>query len=425
MNRITPHGLGSRSTPITPQRSGQWPLFLVPLQGAKRAVSQKIIDTQHRPRLQAAPYLTLALMALARTGIAAAKSSESQGTPLRNEHEIRIATQLLTNAERQRLFDRVLAALKTSAESDEFQFPRIMERRYLVQSEFKPFVFKDIYFDTLNMDLLHHKISYRLRYRWSSVWKYFTHQFFPVFSMTYPIRSEVQFKNDYRFNGESRQAIINESRFEFRNASHPFSIANNAPPPPWPQREYIEYAAQGLYKEYRMKPMADLRANLPGLTDPISPSIENVMQRDRLHLDVANPWGSGPNPDQVLFVSFDSAHFKNLRHNGADSPIQRISEIEIEIDRSVLVGIEAGINANKENAELQPAHEISVTAYQALLADTHLIKRAVQLALNDLKMEENRPLDSKYSLGAHLLGMVPATIATRKDARNGTTEVKK
>lgn len=241
-----------------------------------------------------------------------------------------------------------------------------LSSKAFVESKFKEFVFKDFYFDSAEDELLSKGISYRLRYRFTDPALYYRHYLFPFLKNFYPNRAEIQLKHSYQNKGKF--FTVNETRFEFRNESEPFIHKQDAPPPPWPKDEYIGYATTGAFRSYHVLPHFELRKMAKSAIKPV---LELVTHRYRNHINIKNPFGSGPNPTQVFIISLD-----RVLKEGREA----FFEFEVEIDRNFLTNIQRTARGEFPRFEGLDifAKNIEEVARQDLLTIQNLIRNLLK-----------------------------------------------
>lgn len=209
--------------------------------------------------------------------------------------------------------------------------PKLLDKPYRIEGKFTDFVFDDTYFDTSDRQILKNRSAYRLRYRFSEMGSYIYFlsglPYLGKGSSTGPNRVEVQFKKSYQFDSREGLMKVEESRFEFRNESEPFLRNNDAPKPPWPREQFIDYAIKGTFRTYEMMPHAELQKQLGSPSPLLHPILRVITQRHRMHINIESPWGSGPNPEQAFIITIDVS-----RVGDQDS---ELLEIEVETDRNI------------------------------------------------------------------------------------------
>lgn len=321
--------------------------------------------------------------------------AEGDGTPEHTEFEYKIAFELNENFNISNFIKHADSKISKILENKELSFPAIFSSHYQIENQLKPFVFKDIYLDTKNLDVLNRQSSYRLRYRWSKLSDYTRHKLFPFHKSFYPSRCEIQFKRKYEIDSILGAVKVSESRFEFRNESEPFILEENAPSSPWPETEYIEYAKTGKFKEYTILPTSILKETIQNSNPDLIPMITVETIRYRTHLIAEkNPWGWGPNPQQIFIITFDLSTWTNADGTTNKNPIM---EVEIEVDRNTATMVDITRKMIPENFLQDAAVRISEDAYQALAKDQSSVKTLIKEIM--LSWELGSPLNTgfKYS----------------------------
>ncbi len=260
----------------------------------------------------------------------ALKELDAEGTPPRLEREFKYSVQSGD-------FD----LKKAVRDSDLWQAPGIVGSSYYLDEEVEEFVYLDIYFDT--EDKLNYKnaVSYRLRQRFKDM-------------ESEPYRMEFQAKVDRQELGDGFSTVY-ESRFEFRDESEPFSSLNPAPRAPWDLDEFISYFQAGKYKQYYTWPAKSVVDYLiPEYTDEthlvFEPELRILTKRQRQHLNMVTPWGSGPNPDQAFIISFDTSYVYD-----GDDLVGEFMEVEVEFERNVSEKLDNDILAGEDLGVIRDA----------------------------------------------------------------------
>ncbi|MEZ4743222.1 MAG: hypothetical protein R3B45_12385 [Bdellovibrionota bacterium] len=317
------------------------------------------------------------------------------GTPERQEFEYKIAFLFNEEITIKNILQSINQELKTFGKNNKLKFPLLFKSKYELKSELTPFVFKDFYLDTKNLDILRKKSSYRLRYRWNSLKNYSGYKFIPFISTFDPTRCEVQFKRSYQTFEEEGAILVNESRFEFRNEADPFILKSDAPPPPWPIQSFLGYAISGIYKKFKMLPMQIVEQVLskknPDLTTVAT--VETV--RYRTHVTMKNnPWHWGANPDHVFIISLDLSRWT---YNNGNTQKTRLLEIEIEADRntSTFINLLANITPQSELESL--SQKKAINAKKSLEEDQKRLKAIISMAIKKLHFSNPLPTQYKYA----------------------------
>ncbi|MCO4795329.1 MAG: hypothetical protein KC493_16540 [Bacteriovoracaceae bacterium] len=341
--------------------------------------------------------LLIGLLFLSNHCFSSIKDKTLAGTPTRVEKEFKMAFKLkgrkvtdISNV----IKIEILQLISTKA----FSFPKIVSESYVLDPQFKSFVFRDYYLDSPDKLLLKNEVGYRLRYRWSSLDKFDRFQIFPFLKFYYPDRCEVQFKEGYNFNSQTGIATVNETRFEFRNESEPFNKNKNAPRAPWKLKKFLNIAQAGEFKNYLMLPSIMLEKKIGKTIRELKLKVKTEMttRRFRTHLNIFHPWGSGPNPWQSFIITLDDVYFKNIEKGEG-----RFFEIEIEIERNASREIfKLSDNASKESPK--EAQEISTIAKIALEKDLMLLREKITKRLKKEFEITPMAIKSKYMRTRHV-----------------------
>jgi hypothetical protein len=331
---------------------------------------------------------------------------EIAGTPARNEREFKLPFIIDSNQSTEDVKRLVRTALENILATGSTHFSSLTGRNYYLDGGYQAFAFKDHYFDTPELQVLQANSSYRLRYRWNRKEAYVRHRIFPFLQAFNPTRCEIQFKAGYVNEASTNIVAVKETRFEFRNESEPFVREKNAPPAPWKEEKFLPLMVSGIYENYRTRPMASLLATVKGAQDKkldLKKQFELITFRERMHLNMKHPWGSGPNPEQVFIITLDHSMLENtLRPIKKEYQGKQLLEIEIEIERNANTEIDRIIeNADNAEAHVKPivslAVETSKRANLLLNEDLLVIRRAVIEALKNHPDIAPLPADYKYS----------------------------
>jgi hypothetical protein len=354
------------------------------------------------------------------------KHKQFYGTPRRLEYEVKLALAVDKDFKQQKLANEIQNLLSQLIIQNQLKFSELVNSSYHIDPEIKSFVFKDYYLDTQKLDLLNANAAYRLRYRWTHHEKYMRSLLFPFLKSFYPDRCEIQLKFGYSEDQKNQTVKVWETRFEFRNQSQPFNRELNAPSPPWPFKEYLEYAQSGIYQghldrslnlgkkmaiQYPILPMHEMLTQaLPQLTNiQLNQLLPVETLRLRTHLNIKNPWGSGPNPEQAFIISIDFSQTKANKKIQAKS----VLEIEIEIDRNITTQIEnltssyineqqhqKGSSYNKAKPKFQSDSEaiynFSMQAKTLLNLDLHFIKSQISKLIRSKYTYKVLTVKNKY-----------------------------
>lgn len=330
------------------------------------------------------------------------------GTDSRVEVEFKLAYELSDGDSLDEISEAVRKALLKLIGKKALNFEKLMGRDYRLDDSFQAFLFRDIYIDTPDHQILGSGSAYRLRHRWSRYERYLHHRLLPFMKAYFPTRCEIQFKTGYQPDYERQVVTPRETRFEFRNESAPFDLHKDAPETPWPVEEYLGYARTGRYKTYEMKPMADLLTAIGAPRDSVpelKPMIEVLTIRDRIHLNLKHPWGSGPNPEQVFIITLDKSTLGNTY--GHVVPKVNLLEMEVEIERNSSTEIHKMMQLGDDDARFpyvkQAAVRYSGEAWQALVDDLDELRLVLAEAVAGVTRGRALPLDYKY---ARIMGII-------------------
>lgn len=306
------------------------------------------------------------------------------GTPEREEWEYKIAFENSDSIEPDVFFEALNKKLEKSWKEEKWKFAELVGEKYYSKGKFSTYLYKDIYFDTPQGDLLKNRLSYRLRYRFKSVMSEMIHDYLPFLEKHWPIRCEIQSKYSGQLAPLHQRQIFLETRFEFRNKSLPFSYFKDAPPPPWPTKDFLLYTKEGRYKEHLITPMASIIKHLKLKTNSdLEFDVALVLKtpRTRWHIELKNPFGSAtnnPNPNNVFFVSWDEIK------NGLPHGTAPLVEVEVEADRSSLDEVQDR-RFTKDIKHVE----------NAIVEDQEKLYSLVRLALEEAKVKILSP-ENKY-----------------------------
>ena len=164
---------------------------------------------------------------------------EPSGTPPRIEREFKLSMQGegAETHDPETIIAVVSHGLSELINEKKLSAQNITNKEYYIDDASKAFVFRDTYYDNNKKDLAARAISYRLRYRFNDVEKYEKHERYPEDPAFFPNRAEIQAKTDRVEIGDGF-STVKEARFEFRNASDPFSKKNKATKSPWKYSQF-------------------------------------------------------------------------------------------------------------------------------------------------------------------------------------------
>jgi len=330
----------------------------------------------------------------------AIKNQVSVGTKARIEREYKhkITGENLKYYTNTELVDAINAQLEKSLSGNSWQAPNYTNTNYYTTNGSKEYVYVDIYFDTADDLLLKQNISYRLRQRFQNLKEYEAYLKDPTDPDAQPYRIEFQNKLNRQELGDGF-STVEESRFEFRVESEPFSVDNPPPSLPWHLGDFIGYLQKGKYQDYYLEPTNHLLNYLvPKFTNATElkfrPQVVLVTIRNRLHLSIPTNWGSGPNPEQAFIISIDELRVYDAPSN-YDLTIGPMlgygQELEIEFERNTSLELDNAIS-NSNGAQQDNLIKIR----EAFLADQKNILAQVQVAFNQIGLELNSVSKSKY-----------------------------
>jgi hypothetical protein len=348
-------------------------------------------------------------------------NAKAVGTPIRLEREYKLGlsapeakfTQAITLAEG--LKDTLDKALE---DKTAWRISSELENFYYCTFSPKDFLFRDIYFDTKDDLNQKHAISFRLRHRWKSYKDYRDYESRQFDRRFFPIRCEIQVKTDRRELGDG-YSNVNETRFEFRDASLPFSDINPAPPAPWDFEEYLHYAVTGRFMNYIISPAKEyagfLLSKEPDLKRIwLKPKLVVLTRRFRIHLNVNTPWGSGPNPDNAFIVSMDFSEIlgpeymdyllqAKYRTQKLRPPSRgNLREMEIEFERNVSTVLDKEIEDLEKSNNSEDMLRLE-RVREAFLADQLHLEKVVKGYFSENGIELVPVNRSKYNSACDVL----------------------
>ncbi len=339
-------------------------------------------------------FLKLFLVTISLSSISYAQD-DIAGTPERLEREYKTAFWSKNQANPRKIIVQLQRQLTKATSENRLHLPSFTGQSYSIDQTFQGFIFKDIYLDTKDLNVLQSRSSYRLRYRWNRISSFARHQIFPFLKPFYPTRCEIQFKRDYKVDPVSKKISVYESRFEFRNEAEPFIFEENAPPPPWPEDEYLKVAQSGRFKNFTLLPTSLLREKINQSHPVLSPVLTVTTARFRSHVNLLqNPWGIGPNPEQVFIVTLDVSTWQKTGQGKA--PLQLI-ELEIEADRNTSTMIDKLSQSSAQDALAEEARKRSLLARSYLHKDQSKINKILKTLIHQLLGETPLSTNFKYA----------------------------
>jgi hypothetical protein len=343
------------------------------------------------------------------------------GTASRSEREYKytILADISSDDDLQEYAMHINKALSEALDKKDFwQAPNHTASNYRIDLEPKPFLYRDIYFDTIEGLLYREQISYRLRNRFKSLKAYglyVKNQHLPQY---WPYRLEFQAKTNRKELGEGF-STSDEARFEFRKESSPFSDIKRPPMPPWDMEEFLPYFLTGKYKGMATLPaqavMQALEKWHAGEVDlTFEPRAVVLTERSRQHFNIKSEWGSGPNPEQAYIISLDKSitydgkpymaflEARKLGDKDFDKPVEvgNLLEIELEFERNVSAVLDQKIKdldqvVNRDQTQ-EAEYQKLVAARGAFLADQKNIIKVIKDYFAKLNIEVVAANKSKY-----------------------------
>lgn len=346
---------------------------------------------------------------------------EAHGTPRRIEREFKWTLDGIDteSVDLMLVADEINSALRASVQTGVWEAPKFTGTSYFCDPEAKEFMFRDIYFDTEDRLNYKHDIAYRLRNRYKSLGKYEEYLDNPYWTEAWPYRIEFQGKvNKVELgNGFS---TAEEARFEFRDASDPFSPENQPPAAPWDLKEFIPHFQAGHYKgitTYAAQEVVKaLHQVYPDRKEyEFKPSVVLVTRRMRSHFNIKSDWGSGPNPEQSYIISLDHAivydgpaymnflESKMLGDKELDVPAElgNLVEIELEFERNVSDVLDRKIREAEEKGDEEALKHL-IGARDAFLKDQQTIMEVIKAHFAELGIDAFPASKSKYNQAVDL-----------------------
>jgi hypothetical protein len=308
---------------------------------------------------------------------------------------------------------KIRKALERRAQDDTvWSAPKYVSTDYYVDKEAEEFLYRDIYFDTPDRLAYKNQISYRFRNRYKdrkSYKEYVKRQDVPAL---WPYRLEFQAKVNRQELGNGF-STVEEARFEFRDASAPFSIENQPPDRPWSLEEFLAYFQGGNFQGIHTYParvfLEALEGQYKGETLVVEPNLVLITERYRQHLNIPSEFGSGPNPEQAYIISLDKSdiydakkyiEFLNAKREGLkylDKPevLGSLLEIEVEFERNVSDVLDRRILSAKTNGDTEKVIQLEAIR-DAFLQDQQAIMQVVDEELLREGIEVVPASKSKY-----------------------------
>jgi len=337
---------------------------------------------------------------------------QGAGTPNRTEREFKFSVRSSKGREPD-LMDvskKIRKGLRRrAADRNVWNASRLIGADYYVDDEAEDFLFRDVYFDTKDGLAFKNQISYRYRNRYKSWKAYKEHLKKQDWPTLWPYRLEFQAKVNRQELGKGF-STVEESRFEFRDASMPFSPENKPPDAPWNEPEFLSYFQRGEFQGIITFPAQEVLKALEGQFQGSSleflPELVLVTERFRLHLNIPSEYGSGPNPEQSFIISLDKSRVyeamgylkflkdkrEGLKYTRKPSSVGSLLEIEVEFERNVSDVLDKLIEASTSETEREKLKDVR----DAFLKDQEMIMQVVdeELRKEDLSVEPAN--SSKY-----------------------------
>jgi len=347
---------------------------------------------------------------------ASLKDVKADGSAPRLEREFKYSIKYgIGDFSPEELAEEVLVALTESIQEDGlWKAPGVIGNNYYTDDETEEFAYLDIYFDTEDNLNYENAVSYRLRERFKNKKDIKQHFKDPYKEKDWPYRIEFQAKVDRKELGEGFSEVM-ESRFEFREESEPFSKNNPPPESPWDLEEFISYFQSGEFGDYYTWPAKSVVEYLiPEKTDQTElyfmPELVLITERQRQHLNIETPWGSGPNPQQAFIISldkskvYDAEEFMDFVFYGEKMPDEKeeFVEIEVEFERNVSEELDKKIKKAEESGD-EVALEKLTGARDAFLEDQKTIMKVIDEYFQKKGVEIVPAEKSKYVQAYELL----------------------
>jgi len=338
------------------------------------------------------------------------KSTDAVGWKPRTEREFKFEIRPMEKGAPISSLGKILRRQLTLAvkNEDHWNAPGYFKGSYYLTHASKPFVFRDIYFDTKDGLTQKHDISYRLRYRWKDIYAYNNYIAGARNRTSLPVRAEIQAKVGRRNLGDGLSEV-QESRLEFKDGSPPFDEFFMAPRPPYRLTDLISSVRTGKYEGKWIAPAKSLALYLKeiGVEQKmiiLHPTLIVQTLRNRFHFNLPTPFGSGANPNNAFIVTLDTFtvvdandfDFEREKFKVNTEILARNIEIEIEFERNISRGLDEELKLAQKNKNIQRIQELR-KQLDAFLLDQ---KNIVGLAASILERAQFRmiPEDrSKYA----------------------------
>lgn len=335
------------------------------------------------------------------------------GKPQRLEREFKIgisgATKIRTKEINEAVFQAVSKALSNG---NQWHAPREVSSDYFLTASDEIFIFRDLYFDTQDMLLTKANGAIRIRYRWDSEFSYKNFLKGNHGPEARPTRVEIQSKTDRKI-GNSGYSEVLESRLWFEKSAPPihsyFEMGKGQLLLPL----FIQTVKQGHFEgQYHApaKAIADLvRRNSPDLNKVrLLPKLVVLTNRYRLHVNLVNPWGSGPNPNNTFIITIDrfsgqkvlpdlklerQLSFKSKRMT--ENEFKELLEVEVEFEHNTSTRLDDEIENLKSQGRKSELARLTKMR-ELFLKDQALLVKIVKESLESINLKTYPVSESKY-----------------------------
>lgn len=339
-------------------------------------------------------------------------NEQAHGTAGRLEREYKVSVHdaALTSKQVESWAYEMKRLLRQKSSDDTYwAAPALTGTSYFVIDDIRTYLYRDIYFDTVDELCKKHNVSYRLRNRFKSLSDHNTHFSDTTLESAYPYRAEFQAKYDRKEDRDGFSSVI-ESRFEFREESEPFSKSSPPPPAPWPLDTYIPLFKSGVFAGLVTYPAQDIMRYFSDKTEKkqldFNPVLVFVTERTRQHLHIETPWGYGPNPTQAYIISFDTVSVYNAdqylsligsgRSISELQPVGTIVELEVEFERNVSQNLDKEIQAAEKLGDTDQAERLQKVRAAFLADQKNIIKTLADFLRDTHRLELTPQNQSKF-----------------------------
>lgn len=340
-------------------------------------------------------------------------SSNILGTPPREEREFKIGVSGANKVRTKEINHAVYQALvKALRDSTRWNVPSMFSSQYYLTLSEELFIFRDLYFDSDDQILSANNSSIRLRYRWDSEFSYKKFMNGEHRPEARPTRVEIQAKVGKRGSTEGYSEVA-ESRLQFSKGQPPVKTYFELGRARLLLPLLIQSVKQGRYEGTFHTPGRAL-AELVDLISPgvkrlsLSPRLAIVSKRYRMHVNMVNPWGSGPNPDHTFIITLDRFAGKrtpaDLRWERQLNAVSRDLfsgefterlEVEVEFERNTSSRLDDEIQslalAGKQKQKDELEHVRSL-----FLRDQEMLVKIVTESLSQIGLKTFPVTESKY-----------------------------